>query len=235
MTDSIPDTVTNALEAVPVEDATALEAGAGVGNGTAGLLAADAETVYSVTDEVDHAETVRERCPAATVLQADLGAIPLPDDTVDVVVAHGLFNVLPNETAAAVAAELTRVAAPGGWLVIDDYGPHPSDSRIRRLFAVENALAELAAARPAYVFYPADELRTLFEGHGWTHERTTTLLDPVPWTQGHMDAHVDAARRAATGVPDEVADPLLRRAERLAAEGADPTGRMYSLALRHEA
>ncbi|WP_276259273.1 class I SAM-dependent methyltransferase [Haloglomus litoreum] len=234
MPDSIPDTVTDALADVPVEGATALEAGAGVGNGTAGLLAAGAETVYSVTDEADHARTVRERCPGASALQADLRAVPLPDDTIDVVLAHGLFNVLPNETAAAVATELTRVVAPGGWLVLDDYDPHPPDSRIRRLYAVENALAELARARPAYVFHPAEELRALFTGHGWIHERTATLLDPVPWTHEHMQAHADAARRAATAVPDELADPLLERAERLAAEGEDPTGRMYSLALRYD-
>lgn len=234
MTDSVPETVTNALADVPVTGARALEAGAGVGNGTAGLLDAGADVVYAVTDEADHAETVRDRCPAASVLQADLESVPLPDDAVDVVLAHGLFNVLPNEAATAVAAELTRITAPGGWLVVDDYAPHPRDSRIRRLYAVENALAELADARPAYVFYPAEELRTLFGGYGWTHERTMPLLEPVPWTQEHMDAHVDAARRVATDVPDDVAEPLLRRAERLAAEGDDPTSRMYSLALRRK-
>lgn len=233
MPDSIPDTVRNALADVPVAGATALEAGAGVGNGTAGLLAAGAEAVYSVTDDADHAATVRDRCPAATVLRADLGAIPLPDDSVDVVLAHGLFNVLSNETATAVAAELTRVVAPGGWLVVDDYDPHPPDSRIRQLYAVENALTELAEARPAYVFHPSAELRTLFEGHGWTHERTKPLLEPVPWTREHMDAHVDAARRTAAAVPDEIADPLLERAERLAVEGEDSAGRMYSLAVRY--
>lgn len=235
MSDSVPATVTDALADVPVEGATALEAGAGIGNGTAGLLAAGAETVYAVTNEAEHAGTVRDRCPAATVLKADLGAVPLPDDSVDVVLAHGLFNVLPNETAATVAAELTRVAAPGGWLVIDDYAPHPPDSRVRQLYAVENALAELAGARPAYVFYPSAALRALFDGHGWTHERTTTLLQPVPWTDEHMRAHVDAAREAAADVPDAVADPLLRRAERLAEAGEDPTSRMYSLAMRLDA
>lgn len=233
MSDSVPTTVTDALADVPVDGATALEAGAGVGNGTAGLLAAGAKTVYSITDETDHAETVRERCPRATVLCADLQSIPIPDDSINVVLAHGLFNVLPNVTADAVAAELTRVAAPGGWLVIDDYAPHPPDSRIRQLYAVENALTELTEARPAYVFYPSKELRALFGGYGWSHKETTDLLRPVPWTQEHMRAHVDAARRAATDMPNEVADPLLNRAEQLADEGDDSTSRMYSLALRY--
>lgn len=50
MPDSIPATVMNALADVPVERGTALEAGAGVGNGTAGLLAAVA--VVDVSDLV---------------------------------------------------------------------------------------------------------------------------------------------------------------------------------------
>lgn len=232
MTEDVPDTVTDALADVPVEGAMALEAGAGVGNGTAGLLAAGAETVVSVTDDPDHAATVHERCPDADVLEADLAAVPLRDGAVDVVLAHGLFNVLTVETAAAVAAELTRVAAPGAWLVVDDYDPHPPDSRVRRLFAVENALGELADGRPAYVFHPAGALRRLFAGHGWVHERTRTLLAPVPWTREHLDAHVDAARRTAEDLPATVAEPLVERAEGLAAGGEDPTGRMYSLALR---
>jgi len=166
MPDEVPDTVTEGLADVPVEGATALEAGAGIGNGTAGLLAAGAGRVLAVTNEADHAASVRERCPAPDVSEADLGSTPLSDDAVDVVLAHGLFNVLASEAAAAAASELTRVAAPGAWLVVDDYAPHPADSRIRRLYAVENALAELADARPAYAFHPEEGLRRLFGGHG---------------------------------------------------------------------
>jgi SAM-dependent methyltransferase len=229
----VPRTVRTALSDVPVAGSTALEAGAGAGNGTAGLLAAGADTVYAVTDEGTHAASVRDRCPAADVVTADLRARPLPTDSVDVVLAHGLFNVLPNEDAVDVAAEITRVAVPGAWLVIDDYDPHPPDSRIRRLFGVENALSELATGRPAYVFYPATALRRLFAGHGWRHDRTATLLDPVPWTPEHMEAHVDATRELAATVDGEVAEPLVARATALASEGEERTGRMYSLALRY--
>lgn len=230
----VPNTVRDALADVPIAGKTALEAGAGVGNGTAGLLSAGADRVVAVTNERDHAETVHDRCPEAAVLQADLTASPLAADTAEVLLAHGLFNVLPVETAAAVARELTRVAAPGAWLVVDDYAPHPPDSRIRQLFAVENALSAVADTRPAYVFHPAAALRRLFGGHGWDHERTTTLLDPVPWSDDHVQAHLAAARRTAAELPDEIAEPLVTRAERLAEPGADETGRMYSLALRYE-
>ncbi|MGB9987187.1 class I SAM-dependent methyltransferase [Salarchaeum japonicum] len=231
MTD-VPDTVTDALADVPVDGAVALEAGAGVGNGTAGLRNAGAAAVYAVTADRAHAASVRERIPAAAVLQADLRSIPLPDDTVDVVFAHALFNVLTNAEATAIADELTRVAAPDAWLVVDDYAPVGRDEPIRRLFGVENALAELADGRPAYVFHPDTELRALFEARGWTHERTRDILEPVPWPRDLFDAHLDAARDTAASVPDHLADPLLDRARELTERAPNSTGRMYSVAMR---
>ena len=229
----IPQTVRDALADVPTDGATALEAGAGVGNGTAGLVEAGAETVYAVTDHPDHAAQVRERVPEAEVLESDLQSIPLDDDSVDVILAHGLFNVLTNEEAAAIAAEFTRVAAPGAWLLVDDYDPMPEHAPIRRLFGVENVIAELVDGRPAYVFHPEAGLRQLFAGHGWTHERTKSLLEPVPWPEELFEAHLDAARRSAEPLDDALAEPLLAEAESLTEQAPSPTSRMYSLGLRY--
>ena len=189
----IPQTVRDALADVPTDGATALEAGAGVGNGTAGLVEAGAETVYAVTDHPDHAA----------------------------------------QEAAAIAAEFTRVAAPGAWLLVDDYDPMPEHAPIRRLFGVENAIAELVDGRPAYVFHPEAGLRQLFAGHGWTHERTKSLLEPVPWPEELFEAHLDAARRSAEPLDDALAEPLLAEAESLTEQAPSPTSRMYSLGLRY--
>lgn len=229
----IPQTVRDALADVPVDGATALEAGAGVGNGTAGLVDAGAAPVYAVTDHPDHAAGVRERVPEAEVVESDLQSIPLDDDSVDVILAHGLFNVLTNKEAAAIAAEFTRVAAPGAWLLVDDYDPMPEHAPIRRLFGVENAIAELVDGRPAYVFHPEAGLRQLFAGHGWDHERTKSLLEPVPWPEELFEAHLDAARRSAEPLDDALAEPLLAEAESLLEDAPSPTSRMYSLGLRH--
>ena len=218
---------------------TCLEAGAGVGNATAGLLAAGADRVYAVTDDRDHARTVRERvgrdaAGRTAVVEADLRETPLPDDSVDVITAHGLFNVVPAASLSAVAAEPTRVAAPGCHLVVDDYEPPPDDALVRDLFAVENAAAELAGGRPALTFYPAEALRRLFAGYGWEYDRKRTLLDPVPWTESHLDAHAAAARESASALPDELGDPLAAAADRLAERiGEESVGTMYSVAMRH--
>jgi len=96
---NVPETVRTALDDRPVEGAVCLEAGAGVGNTTAGLLEAGAGRVYAVTNDAEHADTVRERVGAGgpdrvATLEADLRATPLPDESVDLVTAHGLCNVV---------------------------------------------------------------------------------------------------------------------------------------------
>lgn len=232
----VPDTVTRALADRDVAGKRCLEAGAGVGNATAGLLDAGAAHVYAMTNDRHDAEGVQERLgddERVTLLEADLRAIPLPDDAVDVITAHALFNVLPNDATTAIAQELGRVAAPGAELVVDDYDPMPPDSPVRKLFAVENAAAELANARPALTFYPVEGLRRLFVGDGWEPRRERTILEPVPWTEGHLTAHVAEVRGYAQQLPDPLGQPLVNEAERLAkATVSRDEGRMYSLALR---
>jgi SAM-dependent methyltransferase len=234
----VPRTVTTALADQPVSGAVCLEAGAGVGNTTAGLLAAGASRVYAVTNDAEHAAVVRERVAGdetdrAAVLEADLRSLPLATDSVDVVTAHGLFNVLAPDSLDAVVSELTRVAAPGCRLVVDDYEPLPESAAVRDLFALENAASELATGRPALTFYPGAMLRRLFEGWGWTFERRLTILDPVPWTESHVETHADAVRSMAARLPENLGDPLVSEADRLVVEvGSESVGVMYSVAFR---
>jgi len=234
----VPETVRTALEDRPVEGAVCLEAGAGVGNTTAGLLEAGARRVYAVTNDSEHAGTVRERVGVSDpdrviVVEADLRATPLPDDSVDVVTAHGLFNVVPTAILPEIAAELARVATPGAHLVVDDYDPLPDGAAMRDLFAVENAAAELADGAPTLTFYPAEMLRRLFAGYGWTFDCERTLLQPVPWTESHVAAHAELARESAASLPADLAEPLTTEIDRLVDDiGSESAGRMYSLAFR---
>ncbi|WP_159901264.1 class I SAM-dependent methyltransferase [Salinirussus salinus] len=228
------DTVREAVADRPVEGAVCLEAGAGTGRMSAALLEAGAAAVYAVTDDPDHAAAVRERFDdrRLTVLRGDVRTTPLPADSVDLVTAHALFNVLPPAAATAVAAELTRVVRPGADLVVDDYAPVPASAPVRRLFAVENAAAELAGGEPALTFYPAAGLRRLFAGHGWRRDRTRTLLDPVPWHADLVDAHLSVVRETVADLEDGLTDELLAEARRRADAARDTSvGEMYSLAL----
>jgi SAM-dependent methyltransferase len=232
----VPTTVTTALADRPVSGAICLDAGAGVGNTTAGLLAAGARRVYAVTNDPGHARAVHDRLGAddrLAVVVADVRALPLAADAIDVVTAHGLFNVLEPRTLDATATELTRVTAPGGHLVVDDYEPLPRDAAVAELFALENAATELADGRSALTFYPAGVLRRLFVGSGWTVDRGSTLLDPVPWTTTHVEAHAAATREAAARLPDGLESELRAATDRLVdAVDRESVGRMYSLAFR---
>ncbi|WP_424015803.1 class I SAM-dependent methyltransferase [Halorubrum xinjiangense] len=243
----VPDTVATALGDRPVAGRRCLEAGAGVGNATAGLLANGAARVYAVTNDRDHARTTRRRVADSggdgsdrgndadrlAVLEADLRSVPLPDGSIDLITAHGLCNVLDPAALSTVAEELSRVAAPGAHLVVDDYDPLPDGAAIGELFAVENAASELARCRPALSFYPAAFLRRFFAGHGWEFERERTLLEPVPWTESHVSAHADEAASMAAECPGEAGDTLSETARRLTTEiGSESVGRMYSLALQ---
>jgi hypothetical protein len=167
------------------------------------------------------------------VLEADVRALPLPSDSVGVVTAHALCNLLAPAALDAAAAEVTRVAAPGCHLVVDDYDPLPDGAAVLDLFAVENAASALSRGRPALTFYPAGTLRRLFAGYGWVFDRERTLLEPVPWTASHLAAHAAATRRAASRLGDALGDRLIEEADRLAATvDGESVGRMYSLALR---
>lgn len=236
--DSVPETVTAALADRQVEGRVCLEAGAGVGNTTAGLLAGGAERVYAVTNDADHAAVVRERvgdgnADRLAVVEADLRSTPLSTDSVDLVTAHGLCNVLPPADLDAVAAELTRVTKSDGHLVVDDYAVPPAGAAVNRLFALENAAARAVEGRPALTFYPPAVLAAVFTDHGWTVERKKTLLEPVPWTEAHLDAHAEVVREYAEMLPDSLGEPLAAMAEDLvSAIGSERTGTMYSLAFR---
>lgn len=230
-----PATVQTALADRPVDGAVCLEAGAGVGNGTAGLLHAGADRVYAVTNDREHASGVSERFDGrddVAVVESDLREIPLPDDSVDIVLAHALFGVVPPAGLPDIAAELTRVAAPGADLVVDDYEPLPAESPVRRLFALENAAAEITTGRPALVFYPSGAIVDLFGGHGWQTDRERTLLDPVPWTAELLDAHLDEIRSLCESLGEDLTAVLVGEGERLVEEiGARDVGEMYSVAM----
>lgn len=53
-------------------------------------------------------------------------------------------------------------------------------------------------------------------------------------TAGLLEAHADIVRDRAANLPDDLATPLVERAERLVAEiGTEEVGEMYSLAMRY--
>jgi SAM-dependent methyltransferase len=96
-------------------DRDVLEAGSGEGYG-ANLLSAVARSVTCV--DYDHAavEHTRARYPHLTIHQANLIALPLPDNSVDTVVNFQVIEHLWDQPA--FVAECLRVLRPGGELLM---------------------------------------------------------------------------------------------------------------------
>ncbi|MFH9347609.1 class I SAM-dependent methyltransferase [Kitasatospora sp. NPDC017646] len=113
------DAVRWALEAAP--GPRVLDLGAGTGKLTAVLVALGAEAVAVEPDPAMLAELRREE-PAVRALSGSAEAIPLPDASVDAVLAG---NAMHWFDMALAGPEIARVLAPGGvlaglWNVMDD-------------------------------------------------------------------------------------------------------------------
>ena len=100
--------------AVPLP-ARVVDVGCGDGRHAAPLTALGFRVV-GVDTEPERLESARAAAPAATFVEADATALPLPDASADWAVA---WRTLDGRTDVfAVLDELRRVVAPGGWAVL---------------------------------------------------------------------------------------------------------------------
>src|SRR4051794_41052871 len=105
----------------PVPGLRVLDLGAGTGKLTATLVALGAEVVAVEPDPAMLAE-LRHSLPVIRALQGSAEAIPLPDASVDAVLAGNAMHWFDMATAGP---EIARVLTPGGvlaglWNVMDD-------------------------------------------------------------------------------------------------------------------
>lgn len=114
-------------------------------------------------------EVARTAHPEADFVVASADEIPLPEATIDVVVAQLLFSSLPSVILErAVVAEIGRVLRPRGWLVWSDLRYHNPTN-------------------PAVHGIDVHRLRDLFTG--WTVEvQTAGLLPPLARRLGPLTA-----------------------------------------------
>jgi ubiquinone/menaquinone biosynthesis C-methylase UbiE len=102
-------------------DANILEVGAGSGAFTARLLAMYPDAAISALDPDPALLAEARRRLGATVefIEGTCEAIPLPDRSLDVVIARFVFQHLADPVAAA--REIRRVLRPGGRVVVIDF------------------------------------------------------------------------------------------------------------------
>lgn len=108
-------------------DTTVLDVGTGTDFVAAGLAAhADRVLAYDNSPAMlDVARTNADRLGVRNVDlgEADLAALPLPDDAVDATVANMVLHHATDPEA--MIAEMARVTRPGGWVAITDEVEHP--------------------------------------------------------------------------------------------------------------
>jgi SAM-dependent methyltransferase len=143
-----------------------LDLGAGTGKGTRTLVALGLEAIALDPSE-GMLSILRERVPGATALQGVATSIPLPDNSVDAVIALQAWHWFDY---LAAGAECARVLAPGGmlgiaWHVRDERVPwvaQLSDAAGRR----EDESADLRGVRAPEVgagFGPVEEATFTYE------------------------------------------------------------------------
>lgn len=136
----------------------------GCGDGLLAQVASDADVPFAFWHGVDLDEEpiarAREAMPWAQWTVASADRLPFTDASVDVVVASGMVSSVPSPALeASIAAEMTRVMRPLGWLVWYD---------LRYDNPWNRAVHGVSGRR----------LRELFPG--WQHElASTTLLPPL--------------------------------------------------------
>lgn len=134
-----------------------LDVGCGTG-ALAQLLAGRGYRVVGVDPSEGMLEVMRERSPEVDAIQASGTALPLADDSFDLVLTVATMHhiALPDDVAEALA-EMVRVSRPGGRVLVWDHNPRnpywsrlmarvPQDTGDERLIPAAEVIGGLIAA-----------------------------------------------------------------------------------------
>jgi SAM-dependent methyltransferase len=194
----------------------------GCGTGNAALLAAQAGAqVVGVDPAARLLDVARDRAAAeqlaVTFLPGDAAAIPLDDTSADAVVS--VFAVIFAPDPEAAAAELARVLAPGGRIVISAW--RPDGAMVQMNGKAADAVRKAVGAPPGppgFAWHDQDALSGLFAPHGL---RVTVDERSLAFTAASAKDYFDLASRhpmavAGLAVLDRLGQGDALRAELLA-------------------
>lgn len=184
--------------ATTVIDAAAPQAGehvadVGCGSGNAALLAAERGARVTGIDPAQRLlEVARDRAAAkgleASFVRGEAAAMPLADGAADVVLS--VFGVIFAPDARAAAAEMTRVTAADGRVVLSAWIPEGAIAEAVAVArqAVMRALGVPAGAVPQFAWHDADALSGLFGPNGFGVELRQQSL---AFTSGSAREYID--------------------------------------------
>ncbi len=221
--------------AAPQASQRVLDLGCGTGN-AALLAAARGATVTGVDPaarllDVARARAIDHGLDIAFVL-GEAAALPVESGSVDVLLS--VFGVIFAPDPITAAAEMARVAAPHGRIVLSAWLPTGAVSQVVRM-ARETAMAALDAppTGPSFAWHERDALSGLMAPHGFSvdteprsHVFTAASIDDF-LREELIDHPLGTASRAMleargkTDVQDEIID---RARELLTAANEKPDG-----------
>lgn len=176
----------------------ALDAACGTGRHSV-TLAAHGHDVIGVDQSPDMLALAAAKVPAAEFRVGDLTGLPVPEDSVDLVLC-GLALSHLREIGPAIA-EFRRVLRPGGRLIVTDVHPMVVLLHGQPIFVYRPGELAFVRNHPHQV---SDHLRA-FAGHGFTlrscHEPLFT--GPLP-PGGYEELIPDAAHAAWHGIPSAI-------------------------------
>jgi SAM-dependent methyltransferase len=221
----------------------------GCGTGNAALLAARrGARVTGVDPAARLLEVARERAAAegvdAEFVAGEAASIPLADGEVDL--ALSVFGVIFAPDPAAAAAEMARVTAPGGRIVLSAWIPDGAISRMARLS--REAVADARGTPPSgppFPWHEPDALAGMLAPHGFSisaEERRISFTgeSPAQFLDAESDHPLAVAARAVLE-PRGEGEALRERMRQVLEEGnEDPqafrvTSRYLIIAARRSA
>jgi len=190
------------IDKINITGLTCLEAGTGAGNMTRWLAKKGAKVVYSISNNLEHLDYARRRLPKKYIknvkfIKADLRKLDfLEEETIDLITAHMLINVVTPVDLFFIFKELTRVAKNKALMVVNDYNPLCSyqterSHLVEELFRIENAVSYLANDEPALIWYPSEYIIELLELLGWEIETMELMYDKTPWGKELLKEHLE--------------------------------------------
>jgi SAM-dependent methyltransferase len=221
--------------AAPQASERVLDLGCGTGN-AALVAAARGATVTGVDPAARLLDVARARAidhgVDITFALGEAAAVPMQSGSVDVLLS--VFGVIFAPDPVAAAAEMARVTAPHGRIVLSAWLPEGPVSQVVRM-ARETAMAALDAPRmPApFAWHDHDALSGLMAPHGFgvdiePHSHVFTAASIDDYLQAELIDHPrsTASRamleaRGKTDVQDEIVD---RARELLTAANEKPDG-----------
>jgi SAM-dependent methyltransferase len=221
--------------AAPQASERLLDLGCGTGN-AALLAAARGATVTGVDPAVRLLDVARTRAVDhgvdITFALGEAEAIPMESGSVDVLVS--VFGVIFAPDPVAAAAEMARVTAPHGRIVLSAWRPGGAVGDVVRMTR-ETVMAALDAppTPPPFAWHDHDTLSRLLAPHGFSvdiqsHSHVFTAASIDDYLRGELIDHpLSTASRAtleARGKIDVQAEIVDRAREMLTAANEKPDG-----------